>query len=77
MLELGIDASGTIVASNDNWKDTQESEIRPHHDLRLARDNRESAIVQTLTSERHTPPEVVRGKGGTVGIALVEVYKIN
>lgn len=66
-------AMATSWASNDNWKDTQEAEIRfttipPTND-------REAAIVQTLPRGAYTA--VVRGKNGTVGIALVEVYKIN
>ncbi len=67
------DSSGTTIASNDNWKDTQEAEIR--FTTIPPSDDREAAIVQTLPSGAYTA--VVRGKGGTVGIALVEVYKVN
>jgi hypothetical protein len=67
------DASGAIVASNDNWKDSQEAEIR--FTTVPPADDRESAIVQTLPSGAYTA--VVRGKNGSVGIALVELYKLN
>jgi hypothetical protein len=67
------DSSGTTVASNDNWKDTQEAEIR--FTTIPPTDDREAAIVSTLNRGAYTA--VVRGKGGTVGIALVEVYKVN
>jgi hypothetical protein len=67
------DGSGTILAANDNWRDDQEAEIR--FTTIPPSDDRESAIVSTLPRGAYTA--VVRGKGGTVGIALVEVYKIN
>ena len=63
---------GSILASNDNWRSTQESEIMdtgipPANDL-------ESAIVVTLPPEAYTA--IVRGKNGTIGIGLVEVYRL-
>ena len=67
------DSSGTTVATNDNWKDTQEAEIR--FTTIPPSDDREAAIVQTLPRGAYTA--IVRGKGSTVGIALVEVYKVN
>ncbi len=65
------DSNGATIASNDNWKDTQESEIR--FTTIPPTDDRESAIVKTLTRGAYTA--IVRGKNNTVGIALVEVYK--
>ena len=67
-----IDGSGNIVAANDNWKDSQRAEleaigIQPS-------DDRESAVVQSLASGNYTA--VVRGKSGTTGVALVEVYNV-
>ncbi len=64
------DASGTIIASNDNWQDTQAVEIRASG-LAPARPN-ESAIAIALPTGNYTV--VVRGVGDTTGIALAEVY---
>lgn len=66
------DANGIAVAVNDDWRSTQEAEIvatqvPPSND-------RESAIVRTLGAGNYTA--VVRGKGDTAGVALVEVYAL-
>ena len=67
------DASGAIVASNDDWQDTQEAQITA---TGLApTDPNESAIYVTLPAGNYTG--VVRGAGDTTGTALVEVYCIN
>jgi hypothetical protein len=63
---------GSILASNDNWRSTQESEIMdtgipPTNDL-------ESAIVATLPPAAYTA--VVRGKNNGTGVGLVEVYRL-
>lgn len=68
-LEL-INGSGSLIASNDDWRSTQEQEIiatgvQPT-------DDRESAIVGTLSPGPYTA--IVRGKGDTTGVALVEGY---
>jgi PKD repeat protein len=66
------DSNGALIASNDNWADTQETEIEA---TGLAPTNPlESAIVWTVTPGNYTA--IVTGEGGTVGIGLVEVYKI-
>lgn len=66
------DSTGAIVASNDNWKQTQQAQIQA---TGLApKDNRESAIEATLADGSYTA--IVRGTGATTGVALVEVYKI-
>ena len=67
------DGNGTLVSSDDNWKDTQEAEImatgiQPTDDL-------ESAIVATLLPGSYTA--IVRGKNDTTGVSLVEVYNLN
>lgn len=64
------DGSGNLIASNDNWRSTQEAELiatnlQPSNDL-------ESAIVRILPPSAYTA--IVRGKNGTTGIGLVEVY---
>ncbi len=66
------DGNGLTIASNDNWKDTQQVEIEatgipPSNDL-------ESAIVATLPSGAYTA--VVAGKGSATGVGLVEVYDL-
>ena len=71
LLELH-DATGAIIASNDNWRSTQQSEIIA---TGLApTDDRESAIVQTLDPGNYTA--IVRGQNGAIGVALVEVYNV-
>ena len=65
------DSNGVIVASNDNWKDTQESEIEA---TIPPTDDRESAIVQTLSTGAYTA--IVRGKNDATGIALIEAYNL-
>jgi len=71
------DASGTTIASNDNWKmrpdgSSQQSEIEataimPGNDL-------ESALVQTLAPGSYTV--IVRGTNNTNGVAVVEAYTL-
>jgi hypothetical protein len=71
------DASGTILASNDNWKtrpdgSSQQAEIEattipPTNEL-------ESAVVATLPPGNYTA--VVRGKNNAAGVGLVEVYQL-
>ena len=71
MLELH-DGNGAIIASNDNWKDTQQSAIQA---TGLApSDDRESAILTILTKGGYTA--ILRGKNNTTGIALIAAYKI-
>lgn len=72
ILELH-NADGSILATNDNWRDTQEAEIQatgipPTKDA-------ESAIRTTLAPGNYTA--IVRGVGGTTGVALVEIYGLN
>jgi hypothetical protein len=67
------DSNGILLASNDNWRDTQEAEIiattiPPANDA-------ESAIVRTLAPAAYTA--IVSGKNGTTGVALVEVYALS
>jgi len=45
-----FDGNRLLLASNDNWRDTQEAEIQ-----------------QTA---------IVKGKGDTAGVALMEVYQL-
>jgi hypothetical protein len=64
---------GSLIVTNDNWKDTQQSAIE---ESKLApADERESAIVATLQPGVYTA--IVRGSGNTTGAALVEIYDID
>jgi hypothetical protein len=66
------DAQGAKIATNDNWKDTQEAEITA---TGLApTDDRESAISISLVPGAYTA--VVSGVGGTTGVGLVEAYNL-
>jgi hypothetical protein len=67
------DGHGALLASNDDWRDSQESEIfatglSPSNNL-------ESAIVTILPAGGYTA--IVRGLNNTTGVALVEVYALN
>lgn len=72
------DASGAIIATNDNWMDTQEAEIL---DTGLApSDPLESAILMTLPVGTYTV--VIQGHTGggpvpTSGTTLFELYDIS
>jgi hypothetical protein len=70
MLELHK-PDGSIVF-NDNWRESeaavQTSTIPPERD-------EESAIVETLPPGAYTA--IVKGKGGTTGVGLVEVYDLD
>ncbi|PYK72255.1 MAG: hypothetical protein DME44_05055 [Verrucomicrobia bacterium] len=68
-----VNSSNVVVASNDNWRDTQETEIAasgyaPPNDL-------ESAIIATLAPGSYTA--VVTGKNGGTGIGLVDLYQLD
>ena len=68
-----IDANGTVVRANDNWRSNQQAVIEatglaPSHDS-------EAAVAHIVTPGRYTA--VVRGAGGSTGVAVVEVYGIN
>jgi hypothetical protein len=66
------DGNGIAIAFNDNWRDTQESEIEATG-LPPA-DDHEAAIVASLPPGPYTA--VLAGRAGGIGIGLVEVYKL-
>lgn len=70
---IDIYQGATVIASNDNWKDTQQAEIAATG-LAPTRDN-ESAVLLTLTPGAYTM--VVRGAGGGTGTGLVEGYDLD
>src|SRR5262249_26006823 len=66
------DGSGALIASNNDWKETQEAAIEatgipPGND-------KESAILSSLSPGSYTA--IVRGFGNTTGVGLVEVYNL-
>jgi hypothetical protein len=72
VLEL-YNSSPTLVAKNDNWRETQEESIKatgipPVNDL-------ESAIDATLAPGQYTA--IVRGNDSGGGVALVELYDLD
>ena len=71
VLELR-DSSGNLIASNDNWKDSQETLISGAG-LPLP-DNRESGIFIALHGGSYTA--IVRGVNNTTGTAVLEVYNL-
>jgi hypothetical protein len=71
LLEL-YDASGNLLATNNDWQQTQAQALR---DANLAPSNDlESAILFTLTPGAYTA--ILRGNGNATGIGLVEVYDL-
>ncbi|MFL6588590.1 MAG: hypothetical protein ACJ8M4_00290 [Chthoniobacterales bacterium] len=70
-LEL-FDGNGSLLLANDNWKETQQSEIErsgvsPGNDA-------ESAILASLPAGSYTA--VVSGQDASVGTSLIEVYNL-
>ena len=68
-----FDAAGHLVASNDNWKDSQQAALA--YSLLSPPDDREAAILATLSPGAYTV--VLRGKDQSTGVSLVEVYDID
>lgn len=67
------DGTGAVIASNDNWKESQQAAIEatgipPTED-------KESAIVATLEPGNYTA--IVRGANNATGVALIEAYKLS
>ncbi len=72
VLELH-DATGAIIASNDNWRGLQATEIES---LGLAPENeKEAVIIATLPAGNYTA--VMQGLNGNSGIGLIEVYDLD
>jgi hypothetical protein len=64
---------GSIITANDNWKDTQATEIQsstiaPTNDF-------ESAIIATLAPASYTA--LLRGTNATTGIGVIEMYDLD
>jgi acid phosphatase len=66
-------SDGTILRSNDNWTDSQSSQIQSSG---LApTDGREAAISISLDPGNYTV--ILSGRNGTTGIALLEAYDVD
>src|SRR5204863_486723 len=73
IIELHSSATNEIIASNDNWRNNQQSEIEatgipPSNDA-------EAAIVATLGPGAYTAIE--SGVNGATGVGLVEVFNLH
>jgi sugar lactone lactonase YvrE len=67
-----VNSQGNVVATNDNWKNTQQAAIQA---TGLAPPNNlEAAILATVTAGSYTA--ILQGSNGGTGIGLVEVYKL-
>lgn len=70
---LDLAVGSTVLASNDNWKDTQQTFLQG---TGIApSDNRESAIARYLSPSAYTA--ALRGKNNGTGSGLVEVYDLS
>ena len=76
------DATGALIASNDNWMTTilggiiTSDQVQDIRDSGHApRDPSESAIIATLPPGNYTA--IVRGVNSTTGVGLVEVYDLD
>jgi len=67
------DGQANLLASNDNWKDTQQAEIQASG--KAPPNDKESAIIIERPPANTTA--IVRGKNNTTGNALVEVYTLS
>ena len=72
MLKLH-NSSGTVVASNDDWKSSGQAQQIRQTGL-APQSEKESAVLTTLAPGDYTA--VVSGAGNSSGVALVEVYQI-
>jgi hypothetical protein len=81
---LRLYSGQTVIAQNDNWRDTQEQAIfatglDPCQPFQVGGTvptdcNRESAVLATLNPGAYTA--IVSGVAGETGVGLVEVYEI-
>src|SRR4029453_489274 len=68
-----FDHTGALIAANDNWKNTQQTQIQatglaPPNDF-------EAAILISLSPGAYTA--FLQGKAMTTGIGLAEVYDVD
>ena len=68
------DSSGHLIATNDNWQSDPGSAFIRQNGF-APDDPAESATLQTLTPGVYTA--VVRGRNGSEGVGLAEIYRLN
>jgi Calx-beta domain-containing protein len=68
-------ADGTVVATNDNWKDDPANQFQFGGTVYQPKDERESLLLATLQGGAYTV--FLTGRNQTQGIALVEIYDVN
>ena len=66
-------SGGTMIGGNDNWRDTQASQIQGT--VFEPTDDREAVLMITLQPGAYTV--VMFGKNQTTGVGLVEIYDNN
>jgi hypothetical protein len=66
-------AGGALIASNDNWRESQQSDIQATGIPPT--DDAEAAIVATLNPGNYTA--IMAGKNGGTGVGLVEIYDLD
>ncbi|MFN2623250.1 MAG: Calx-beta domain-containing protein [Chthoniobacterales bacterium] len=72
---LDIYRGSQLILSNDNWKTNSQTNQQILQSNGLAPSNdKESAVVMDLDPGSYSA--VVRGKGNTIGVGLVEVYNL-
>jgi hypothetical protein len=67
------DGSGSLITTNDNWKDTQQAEITVTQLAPSA--DAEAAILATLRPGAYTA--IQTGAGGGTGVGLIEIYDVD
>ena len=68
-------AGGTVVATNDNWKDDPANPFQFAGTAYPPKDDRESLLFVTLQGGAYTV--FLSGRNQTQGIGLVEIYDVN
>ena len=72
-----FDSTGTLVASNDDWRGPQQAEITATGLAPVS--DKEAAVIVNLTGSgsRNNYTAILRGAGGTTGVGVVEVYDLD
>ena len=73
VIEVYDGSSNAVIASNDNWRETQKAEIQATG-IPPTRDA-EAALIVTLGAGAYTVIE--RGNGGTSGVGLLEIFDLD
>ena len=66
------DSNGGLISFDNDWQDNTPTAVKAA--LLHPQDSREAAVVLSLPAGNYTA--IVRGKGGTTGVALVEAYRL-